>query len=99
MPLAKSRWVWSNIKHFMHSPHTKHCTAVEKSLLHQEILNSKISWERQESNLGRLGVKRKPYLCAMPTPMKQDSLPPIPIYYDAALIKELIKEAKRCHLL
>ena len=59
----------------MHCPHTKQCIAVNKSLRHQEIRNSKskirnpkISWERQESNPGRLGEKRERYLCAMPTP-------------------------------
>ena len=37
LPLASTRWVLSTIKQFMHSPHTKQCTTVDKSLLHQKI--------------------------------------------------------------
>ena len=41
LPLASTRWVRSTIKPFMHCPHTKQCIAVNKSLRHQEIRNSK----------------------------------------------------------
>ena len=66
------------------STHTKQCTAVDKSLRLQEIQdqnfflnirNLKISWERLESNPGRLGAKRERYLCAMPTPHFDLDLP------------------------
>ena len=50
---------------FMHCPHTKQCTAVDKSLRHQEIqISQKKSWEHRESNQGPLGAKRERYpLC------------------------------------
>ena len=57
-----------SFNYFMHCPHTKQCTAVDKYLRHQEILNLKKSWERRESNPGRLGVKRERYLSILCRP-------------------------------
>ena len=70
LPLASTRWVQSTIKHFFHAlcTHTKQCTAVDKSLRHQEIwISPKKSWKRRELNPGRLSEKCKSYLCAMLT--------------------------------
>ena len=52
----------------MHCPLTKQCTAVDKSLQHQEILKLKKSWKSRELTPGQLGVKYERYLCAMPIP-------------------------------
>ena len=47
LPLASTKWVWSTIKLFNAlSTHTKQCTAVNKSLQHQEI------WIFIQKNLG-----------------------------------------------
>ena len=54
---------------FMHCPHTKQCTAVNKIY---DIKNFKFLLRNlkksQDSNLCRLGEKLECYLCAMPTP-------------------------------
>ena len=42
---------------FIHCPHTKQCTVVDKSLRNQEIK----SWKCRDSNPGRLGEKRECY--------------------------------------
>ena len=55
----------------LHCPLSKRC-AVIKSQQHQEIL--KKSWECWELNQGHLDVKRKCYLCAMPTPWTRSYL-------------------------
>ena len=68
----------------MGSINYKALIALSKSLRLQEIQdqnfflnirNLKISWERLESNPGRLGAKRERYLCAMPTPHFDLDLP------------------------
>ena len=62
LPLASTRWVLSTINQFMHSPHTKQCTAVDKSLLHQKIfekiLKMPIYWfDKPENNCGILSTR------------------------------------------
>ena len=69
LPLASTRWIRSTVKHLLHSPHTKQCTAVNKSQQHkkfQKILG------RQRIKPGAAGREARMIsivLCVPPPPI------------------------------